>query len=340
MGSDPAFGNFYSLRLLLESVAPVSNTNASEISQSVFIIVTDGSGLRAQTSYTIPDRGAVQRVDFGVAALDSDGDGLPDAWELQRYANLGQSPGSVAPNGLTALQNFIAGTDPNDLDGGFRLRIGLTNNQKQVSFVALKAEGPGYDGMTRFYTLESNPILAAGSWSDVPSYVDITGNNQTVNYVTAGAGAPGFFRGKIFLQGFTVPGAASDSDSDGLPDAWETLHFGNLSQGAASVAANGQTARQNFIAGTDPNNANGAFRLAVTRSGNDKVVSFFAASAQGIGYEGKQRYYSLESSTNPATQWVGIAALSNVLGNDQMLNYQPPTTNTAAFYRGRVWLQP
>src|SRR5436190_20556721 len=137
MGSDPALGNFYSLRLLLESVPPVSNTNASQISQSVFIVVTDGSGLRAQTSCLIADRGIAQRVDFGAAAVDSDGDGLPDAWELQHFANLSQFPGSIAPNGLTVLQNFIAGTDPNDLDGGFRLQIGRTNNQKHVSFLAL-----------------------------------------------------------------------------------------------------------------------------------------------------------------------------------------------------------
>ena len=54
MGSDPALGNFYSLRLLLESVAPVSDTNASQISDSVFIVVSDGSGLRAQPASARP----------------------------------------------------------------------------------------------------------------------------------------------------------------------------------------------------------------------------------------------------------------------------------------------
>src|SRR4030095_15122531 len=93
MGGDSAIGNYYSLRLAVESVTPVLNTNASQISQSVFIVVTDGSGLRAQTSYTIPDRGVVQRVDFGVAAVDSDGDGLPDAWELLRFGSLGPNAG-------------------------------------------------------------------------------------------------------------------------------------------------------------------------------------------------------------------------------------------------------
>lgn len=199
MGGDSAIGNYYSLRLAVESVTPVLNTNASQISQSVFIVVTDSSGLRAQTSYTIPDRGAVQRVDFGVAAVDSDGDGLPDAWELQRYANLNQSSGSVAPNGLTALQNFVSGTDPNDPGGGFRLLIGLTNNQKQVSFVALRAEGPGYEGRQRFYSLETS-TNTTGFWATVAGSSNILGNNQTLIHQSSNAASRVFFRGRVWLQ--------------------------------------------------------------------------------------------------------------------------------------------
>ncbi len=48
MGSDASVGNYYLLRLALESVAPVTDTNASQISDTVFITVTDGTGLRAQ----------------------------------------------------------------------------------------------------------------------------------------------------------------------------------------------------------------------------------------------------------------------------------------------------
>src|SRR5437867_2880970 len=47
MGSNPALGNFYSLRLLLESVSPISDTNASQVAQSLSIVVTDSTGVRA-----------------------------------------------------------------------------------------------------------------------------------------------------------------------------------------------------------------------------------------------------------------------------------------------------
>lgn len=46
---------------------------------------------------------------------------------------------------------------------------------------------------------------------------------------------------------------ATDSDSDGLPDAWETLHFGNLSQNHfGDFEPDGLTNLQEFNKGTDP----------------------------------------------------------------------------------------
>jgi len=334
MGSDPALGNFYALRLLLESVTPISNPNASQVNQIVFIVVTDGSGLRAQASFTIPDRGVAQRIDFGAATVDSDGDGLPDAWELQRYANLSQSPGSTAPNGLTALQNFIAGTDPNA--DGFRLHIASSNQQKHVSFFARRAEGPGYEGTTRRYSLESRPAVTGGNWLGLTNYTDIAGDNQMVDYVTTGPGAAAFFHGSITLQGFTVPGA--DSDGDSLPDVWETLHFGNLNQNANSPTANGQTSYQNFVAGTDPNAAGSNFKVTVAMVGAERRVSFSALRAEGPGYEGRQRYYALESSASLSGPWIGVTGFTNILGDDQTATFQSVSPATPVFYRAKTWL--
>ena len=336
MGSNPAVGNYYALRLLLESVSPVSNTNASQVSQNVFIVVTDASGLRAQSPFTITDRGVAQRIDFGAAAVDGDGDGLPDAWELQRYANLSQSPGSTAPNGLTALQNFIAGTDPNA--DGFRLRMVSSNNQKHVSFLARRAEGPGDEGMSRRYSLESRASVTGGNWLGVTNYTDIPGDNQVVDYVTAGPGASAFFRGGILLQGFVIPGA--DSDADSLPDAWETFRFGNLNRHANSPTANGQTTLQNYLAGTDPNTAGSNFKLSVAQVGGERRVSFAALRAEGPGYEGKQRLYALESSANPAGPWTAVPGFTQMLGDNQTVTFQSVSATSPLYYRGRTWLQP
>jgi hypothetical protein len=200
MGDNPQVGNFYSLRLKLESVAPLLDPEASAGGASLLILVTDATGVRAQTSYTIGERGQLQRLDFGAAVPDSDGDGLPDAWEL--------------------------------------------------------------------------------------------------------------------------------------------LHFGNLNSSAGALGANNRSALDNYIAGTNPGDTNSLFRLTPTRTGDIKLVSFFAAAAQGVGYEGRQRYFALESSTNPAGAWIIVSTASNILGNNQNVSFQIPNTPTPAFYRGRVWLQP
>lgn len=337
MGSNPQVGNFYSLRLKLESLTPVFDPTASQSGVELFIVVSDASGVRAQASYTIGERGQFERLDFGTAVSDSDGDGLPDAWEAQQFGSLSQNAGSLNANGLTALQNFVAGTNPNDPNSGFKLNIALNGNQKAVSFIALRAEGPGYDGLTRIYSLEASPGLVASSWSGVSGFTDISGNNQTVTYQTASS-APAFFRGKITLQPLDSP--AGDSDSDGLPDSWETLHFGNLSRSAASIGSNGQTALQSFTAGNSPNDPNSVFKLNVSLSSGQKVISFQALRAEGTGYEGQNRFYTLQASSSLASgSWTDVPGFISVAGNNQLVVHQASGA-APAFYRGRVWLQP
>ena len=51
MGANSQIGNFYLLRLALESVPPITHTNASEVGNSVYIVVRDGAAVRGQTTY-------------------------------------------------------------------------------------------------------------------------------------------------------------------------------------------------------------------------------------------------------------------------------------------------
>ncbi len=50
-----------------------------------------------------------------LAVEDSDGDGLPDAWELEHFGNLSQGPDmDFDGDGASNLAEFDAGTDPTD----------------------------------------------------------------------------------------------------------------------------------------------------------------------------------------------------------------------------------
>lgn len=201
MGANPRIGNFYALEVRLESQPPVSDSAASQTGDSLIIVVSDASGVRGQTTHILGERGQVQRVDFGTALPDSDGDTLPDAWELLHFGNLNQNGNSIAANGATVLQNFISGADPSSTNGLFKLNVAISNNQRIVSFLARRAEGTGYEGRTRFYSLETGAGLTAVSWTGVANFTNVLGNNQTLLFQTTSTNSPIFYRGHVWLQG-------------------------------------------------------------------------------------------------------------------------------------------
>jgi hypothetical protein len=286
----------------------------------------------------VGESAGAQRVDFGSSVPDADADGLPDAWELAHFPGLTQGPNSPGANGQTLQQNFVAGTDPNDPNSGFRLNITQVGNESRVSFLALRAEGPGYAGMTRLYSLETAADPSPTAWTGVSSVTDVAGNNQTVIHSASGGSGPVFFRGRITLQ--SAGATQGDSDADGLPDAWETLHFGDLTRTAGSPGLNGQTALQNYTVGTNPNDPGSVFKLSLTLSNNQQTVSFLARRAEGTGYEGKTRQFTLQTSSDPDGVWSSVPGFTGVAGSNQTVTFQTPVLAAPAFYRAQVSLAP
>ena len=73
---------------------------------------------------TIIDRGRVERVDLrlGTLPVDTDGDGLSDAWELQHFGNLNQNGnGDFDGDGVNNLREYRAGTNPTDPNSLFEV---------------------------------------------------------------------------------------------------------------------------------------------------------------------------------------------------------------------------
>lgn len=112
MGTVPALGDRYSLRLAMEDAAPLRSASASLAGDHVFVVVRDSSGVRDTKEIILGGRGAFTQLDFGSA--DTDHDGLPDTWEQEHFGSaMGAAPGADGDgDGVSNLDEFHQGTNP------------------------------------------------------------------------------------------------------------------------------------------------------------------------------------------------------------------------------------
>ena len=117
MGSQAAAGNFYSLKVNAEAAAPLSDANNVIFGDSIFIVVRNATSDLNQTTFVVSERGMTARVDFG--AVDTDGDGMSDAFELKYFGSITGGDPNADPDhdGRPNFREFLQGTDPNAPDG-------------------------------------------------------------------------------------------------------------------------------------------------------------------------------------------------------------------------------
>jgi hypothetical protein len=202
MGSQPAAGDLYLLKLKLEEVSPVSDPSASLAGQSVFVVIRDQTSDKLNLPYKILGRGSITRLDFGTTGpVDSDADGLPDAWEQAQFGNLNFG-GSDDPNhtGQSLFTHFVDGTDPKQPGDRFQLTVSDQSASIMISFLTRQATGPGYDGLSRRYGLEMSTNLLSENWSTVQNLTNIVGDGTVFQYTDPGSGGRAFYRARVWLQ--------------------------------------------------------------------------------------------------------------------------------------------
>ena len=127
MGSAAEAGDYYSLRISVESLPPVTDASASQAGQTLFIVVRDDSGVRDQKSIVVGARGKLTLLNFGT--VDSDHNGLNDDWEVLYFHSTGIDPNADPDHdGRTNLQEMRDGTNPLAADTGHPADNNPTNN--------------------------------------------------------------------------------------------------------------------------------------------------------------------------------------------------------------------
>lgn len=259
--------------------------------------------------------------DFGSTNPDTDGDGMPNAYENQ-YAptlnpNLNDAGLDPDGDGMTNLQEYQAGTNPTQAGSALRIiSIESTGpNAVRLSFLAVS---------NRSYRIEFKNALQDPAWSTLTNISGVP-TNRLMFINTTSAIPMRYYRLVLTDSGFASANGL-DTDGDGMPNVWElTYGFNTNSLADANLDADGDGLSnvQEYRADTNPTNAASVLKLSSIEhlGGNQVRLTFSAMSNKNYTVESKNAF------SDPA--WSTVVNVASVTTNRivQVTNTVPALAN-------------
>jgi hypothetical protein len=164
-----------------------------------------------------------------------------------------------------------------------------------------------------------NPVLVTNTIVITNPPPAVTNVVITTNFI----GAPATFSALVSL-------ISQDTDGDGLPDNWEKAHglkFDDPSDADADADGDRMSNREEYLAGTDPQDGQSYLRIDASANGTDRgvVLSFVAAS--------NKTYTILCRDVLPVAPWVSLTNLTAVPTNRTVLVTDSPPQTHERYYR-------
>lgn len=176
-GSAPLTYRWYfnnTLQAATTNSLSIANAQAGNMGD-YFVVVSNASGVVTSSVATLT-----------VITSDTDGDGMPDDWEIANGTNPGVNDANadLDGDGMSNLHEYWAGTSPTNAASALRFDSVLRSGSDLVfSFTAISNRG---------YTIQSLPALGGGwlKWLDVPA----VSSNRTVWTTNSTPAANRFYR--------------------------------------------------------------------------------------------------------------------------------------------------
>src|SRR5947207_2451297 len=192
-----------------------------------------------------------------ISGIDLNNDGMSDVWQQKYSVPSADANLDYDGTGLTNSQKSLLGLDPRDPNSRFHLEIvsDSANNQLRLRLDTV---------FGKLYQLESSNDLR--NWASFNSVITGTGNTVEISQSLPGAQMcfRASFAGDIDADGDGLTAweehelgskdNSSDSDGDGMPDAWEVTHGlnPNLNDANNDLDGDGTSNVKEFQRGTDP----------------------------------------------------------------------------------------
>lgn len=180
---------------------------------------------------------------------------------------------------------------------------------------------------------DTDPVFAAGESLSAGGTELNVGGNSSIDVIDWNNDGGldllvGSKAGYIYVIRRSPP---ADTDEDGLPDPWEAVMFGDLSHGPQGdddvdlegrVIGDGQTNRQEYIAGTDPTDPQDVLRVTAKMDPATREVSL-----SWLGRSGKT-YQLLWSDLSGDMSWLAVQWPVMQRGFGGTLCFKDQGTNT------------
>ena len=289
-------------------------TNRVAVRGSIAATATDSAGNTSELSLCA--------TNATVWAADSDGDGMPDDYEIAWGFNPDLAADGAADtdgDGSANLAEYGAGTDPRQAADVFRLSLSVSASGSWV------LRFPTVSG--KYYAIE-HAIGIGSEWTRAAGGLVGGGAVEFDTGLPVSSGQ-GYYR----VQVYDSLATNGDSDGDGLPDEYEAswgFDSGSPADAGQDADGDGLTNLQEFWAGTNPRDPADALRIRVLRPADGHWAVEFSSVAG--------KHYRLEASGSLASGWSVLSA--DLAGTGSVVRYEEPALGgmTTRYYRLSVFV--